>query len=125
MAARVDEHDQAANLTYINWCDYRLETRYQPDYRVNDEISWVIPAENLILHRRDRPSKGERENPVSGEIEEYIPMGETTLVTIRIRQAEDVLTMSVPSHVAQRNDLQRGGELSVSLLAEGIHLMVP
>ena len=123
--ARVDEHDQAANLTYINWCDYRLETSYQPDYQVNDEISWVIPAENLILHRRDRPSKGERENPVSGEIEEYIPMGETTLVTIRIRQAEDVLTMSVPSHVAQRNDLQRGGELSVSLLAEGIHLMVP
>ena len=123
--ARIAEHDQAAKLTYIHWGKHRLETSYQAGYQVNDEISWVIPAENLILHRRDRPSKGERENPVSGEIEEYIPMGETTLVTIKVNEADEVLTMSVPSHVAQRNGLQQGGELTVSVLAEGIHLMAP
>ncbi|MCG8380193.1 MAG: TOBE domain-containing protein, partial [Proteobacteria bacterium] len=80
-------------------------------------------AENLILHRRDRPSKGERENPLSGEIEEFIPLGENASVTIRAKGTDATLIMSVPAHVARRNGLEKGGELTLSLLSEGIHLM--
>jgi len=122
-SAKIDRHDNDACKTYISWFEHILECAHRPDLSPGDEIDWVIPTENLILHRRDRPSKGERENPLSGEIEEFIPLGETASVTIKAQGTEASLTMSVPTHVAQRNGLDKAGTLSVSLLGEGIHLM--
>lgn len=121
--AEIADQKPDEGLTLIRWFDYLLETSHRPEFERGEKVDWVIPAENLILHRRDRPSKGERENPVSGEIDEYIPMGETTSVSVRVEGADATLTMSVPTHVAQRNGLDKGGELKVSLLSEGIHLM--
>jgi molybdate transport system ATP-binding protein len=121
--ATIERHDTEAKTTYIKWFEYILETSHRPDITVGEEINWVIPSENLILHRRDRPSKGEKENPVSGDIEDFTPLGENLSVTIKVKGSEELLTMSVPSHVAQRNGLEKGGAISVSLLSEGIHLM--
>ncbi len=121
--ATVENHDAGQGITTIRWYDHVLETLHRPEFKVGDEVDWVIPAENLILHRRDRPSRGERENPVSGEIDEFIVMGETTSVSVRVNGDEATLTMSVPTHVAERNGLNKGGQLSVSLLGKGIHLM--
>lgn len=122
-AATIERHDSKVGKTYIRWFDHCLETIHRPEFKPAQEIDWVIPAENLILHRRDRPSKGERENPVSGDIEEFIPMGESSSVSIRAHGAKASLTMSVPTHVAKRNGLEKGGFLTVSLLSNGIHLM--
>ena len=120
----VRRHDGDKGFTYVEWGGTLLEAAYQPDHAPGTEIDWVIPPENLILHRRDRPSRGERENPVPGRIAEFIPMGETASVLIRLEQEEEWhLSMSVPTHVARRNNLESGGPITVSLLAEGIHLM--
>ncbi|MFQ5659150.1 MAG: ABC transporter ATP-binding protein [Gammaproteobacteria bacterium] len=116
-------HDHAQQKTFIRWFEYTLEASYRPEFATGDRIDWVIPAENIILHRRDRPSKGERENPVKGAIEEFIPLGESSSVTIRVNDNQELLSMSVPTHVARRNDLARGRAVSVSLLCAGIHLM--
>jgi molybdate transport system ATP-binding protein len=121
--ASVDKHDESLKKTYIQWNKHILETPIRAEFSVGEEIDWVIPSENLILHRRDRPSKGERENPISGNIEEFIPLGENSSVTFKVDDSQELLTMSVPSHVAQRNGLRTGGAISVSLLSEGIHLM--
>ena len=83
----------------------------------------MIPAENLILHRRDRPSRGERENPVRGTITEFIALGETSAVTLRVDASDKTLSLSVPTHVARRNGLAEGGAAAVSLIAESIHLI--
>lgn len=122
-SASIDKHDESLNKTFIKWNNHILETSIRTEFNLGEEIDWVIPSENLILHRRDRPSKGERENPVSGNIEEFIPLGENSSVTLKVDHSQELLTMSVPSHVAQRNGLQTGGAISVSLLGEGIHLM--
>ncbi len=122
-SATIEKHDNENRKTYIKWFNHMLETPYRPELDAGMEIDWVIPAENLILHRRDRPSKGEKENPVSGDIEEFIPLGETSSVTIKAHGTEQLLTMSVSSHVARRNGLGKGGILSLSLLSKGIHLM--
>ena len=101
-----------------------LEAACQEQHAAGTQVDWVIPPENLILHRRDRPSRGERENPVAGEIVEFIPMGETASVLLRVQQeGQRLLSMTVPTHVAQRNGLQAGGPVRVSLLTTGIHLM--
>lgn len=117
-------HDKNKGITYVVWGDYLLESAYQDVHAPGSLVDWVIPAENLILHRRDRPSKGERENPIHGDIVEFIPMGEMASVLIRVPQEEQrFLSMTVPTHVARRNTLEAGGPVSVSLLSAGIHLM--
>ncbi len=115
-------HDHDNKITRIKWNALTLTTRYRPEFEPQSEIDWVIPSDSIILHRRDRPSHGERENPVKGQIDEFIPLGETTSITIAVDNGQ-ALYLSVPTHVARRNHLAQGGDITVSLLAEGIHLM--
>lgn len=122
-SAEIEKQDADAGLTLIRWFDQLLECEHRPEFKCGEKVDWVIPAENLILHRRDRPSKGERENPVTGIIDEYIPMGENTSVSVQVAGTDAYLAMSVPTHVAQRNGLDKGGEVTLSLLGKGIHLM--
>ena len=118
----VTRHDEDRQITWLKWNEYELETAWQPDFAPGTEVDWLIPAENLILHRRDRPSKGERENPITGTISEFIPLGETSSVMIKFNN-EQYIAMAVPTHVAQRNGLATGETVTVSLLSAGIHLM--
>ena len=118
----VSAHDHDAKTTHIEWYGHTLTTRYRPEFEPHAEIDWVIPSDSIILHRRDRPSKGERENPVKGRIDELLPLGENASITIATEQ-DQLLYLSVPTHVARRNRLAQGGDISVSLLAERIHLM--
>lgn len=118
------EHRAGADTTLLQWADYTLEALHAPAFAPGTQVTWVIPAENVILHRRDRPSRGEHENPVSGVVEEYTELGEITSVTVVVAQRRDTpLSMSVPTHVARRNHLAPGEAVTVSLLAQGIHIM--
>jgi hypothetical protein len=67
--------------------------------------------------------EGRRENPVAGKISKYIPLGENTSVLMTVKDSDEILSMSVPTHVANRNKLKIGVEIRVSLLSEGIHIM--
>jgi len=79
-----------------------------------------------VLHRRDRPSRGERENPVFGKVLECLPMGETVALTVAVGgPGRPPLFMSLPLHTARRNGIAAGVDIGVSLLSEGIHLMPP
>ena len=121
-SAEVTGHDHDAETTRIEWQGHTLATRYRPEFELRTEVDWVIPAASVLLHRRDRPSRGERENPVKGHIDEFIPLGETTSITIATGQGKSIY-LSVPTHVARRNRLAQGGDITVSLLADSIHLM--
>jgi len=121
VAQRPDE-----GRTLLAWMDYTLEAAHAPAFGVGERVSWMIPPECIILHRRDRPSAGESENPVSGVIGEYVPLGETTSVTVQVGAPASVpLAMSLVTHHARRNNLAVGDAVRVTLLASGIHLMPP
>ena len=119
---RIVRHEAARNLSFMQWDGQLLEIPLRSDLAPGTEVDWVIPAESVILHRRDRPSLGERENPVKGTIEEFLPLGEFAQVTI-VLGGERRLQLSVPTHVARRNGLEKGGPIGVSLRADAIHLM--
>jgi molybdate transport system ATP-binding protein len=117
-------HDHERKLTIMSWRDKTLEASYAPQFAAGAPVSWALPMEYVILHRRDRPSRGEHENPVSGHIAEYVVLGPNVSVGIELDGAVGpLLYMSVPTHVAHRNRLRLGEAIQVSLLAEGIHLM--
>jgi molybdate transport system ATP-binding protein len=120
----VREQDAERGVTRLGWLGRDLEARHQPGFPPGDRVCWAIPPASVILHRRDRPSQGERENPVAGAIGELVVLGETASVSMLVDGRSDCrLSFSVPTHVAKRNGLDRGGEVRVSLLAEAIHLM--
>ncbi len=123
-AARIAGRDADAERVLLDWHGRPLEARGRPPWPVGARVAWVIPDGFVVLHRRDRPSRGEHENPVPGRIEQMVVLGQTARLTLRPAHAPELpIRFSVPLHVARRNGLAAGVEASVSLLAEGIHLM--
>jgi len=117
-------HRPEAQHSLVRWLDYTLEAPLRMEFAAGGPISWGILPAHCLLHRRDRPSRGERENPVHGVIAEFVPFGENAAVTMRVDgRADAELQLSIPLHVARRNGLAQGAEIRVSLLREGIHLM--
>jgi molybdate transport system ATP-binding protein len=120
------EHRAQTGATRLDWGGITLEAQYAPAFAPSMPVTWVISPENVILHRRDRPSRGEHENPVPGVIDECTQLGELTTATIIVaEQRAAPLSISVPTHVARRNRLAPGESVTVSLLAEAIHIMSP
>jgi molybdate transport system ATP-binding protein len=122
--AEVVGHDALRRLTHIRWFDLVLEARHAPDFAPGARVAWCIPASHIVLHRRERPSHGERENPVAGTIVRCIALGAQTSLSLRVvagARADIVFTVS--THAAHRNGLAPGAAARVSLLADGIHLM--
>jgi len=121
---RVIAHDDDNKITRIKWLDYELEAGLQKRHQPGETVHWAVPRSFVVLHRRHRPSLGERENPVNGVVGEITVMGENTVISIWVnRQKQHRLGLTVSNHVAERNSLSVGADISVSLLQEGIHLM--
>jgi molybdate transport system ATP-binding protein len=122
--AQIVSHDQRIQKTLLRWRGLVLEARYQPDYAPGTRVCWMIQSSQVLLHRRHRESSGHRENPLSGTIIEYMVLGDYVNARVEVdRQLKIAITLTVPIHVARRNELSYGEKVSISLLAEGIHLM--
>lgn len=122
--AQIIGHDDGQAVTWLNWRGQQLEARYQPDYLPGQKVSWMIDPANVLLHRRRWPSNGDRENPLFGFVAEYMALGPYVSLRIELDQPSGAaLTMTLPSHAAQRNALALGERVSLSLLTQGIHLM--
>jgi molybdate transport system ATP-binding protein len=122
--AQVISHDPFTQQTLIRWRGLVLEARYQPEYAPGLRVCWMIQSSNVLLHRRNRQFYGDRENPLSGTIIEYMVLGDHVSVRVEVdKQLKIAIAMTVPVHVARRNDLGYGVQVTISLLAEGIHLM--
>ena len=114
----------AGGGTTLRWQGTSLEVQRNPGFAPGERVDWVIPSRYVILHRRDRPSRGERENPVDGVCAQCLVLGDTVQVALEVG-GDAALYFNVPVHVARRNGVEPGARLRVSLLSEGIHLMRP
>jgi molybdate transport system ATP-binding protein len=123
-AARVTGHTTDPPVTHIEWDGDRLEARHQAAFAVGSRVAWAVPDDAVIVHRRDRPSRGEHENPLHGIVSEFVPLGAQAQMAIRIDGAKErVLHTSISIHVAARNRIAKGERIGVSLLTQSIHLM--
>jgi molybdate transport system ATP-binding protein len=117
-------HDRERGVSQLRWVGKTLETRFAPGFAVGTRVAWCVPSSHIVLHRRDRPSRGEHENPISGTLARCIELGETTTVALSVATGPHAaIHFSVPTHTARRNGLAVGAAAAVSLLADGIHLM--
>ncbi len=125
-SADVVDHDPARELTRIRWQGTVLEAAHAPQFAPGARVAWVVSPSHIVAHRRDRPSRGERENPVAGTIQRCIALGETTALSLRVGAGDRAdIFFSMPTHAARRNGLAPGVTASISLVTDGIHLMAP
>jgi molybdate transport system ATP-binding protein len=100
-----------------------LEAPPAPDFMPGSRVRWLIPPGSVVLHRRDRPSRGEHENPVRGVVVELLVLGDASAITLRVANSDAFISFAVPTHVAERNGVAPGAPIAVSLLAKDIHVM--
>ena len=119
----VSRHDAPNRKTWIDWAGTEIECALAARFVPGERIDWVVPESHVVMHRRERPSRGERENPVRGVARDVVILGGDARVTLDVGGAGTPLTFEVSTHVAARNRVESGAEVAVSLLADGIHLM--
>ena len=119
----VSRHDPHEGRTWIEWAGTEIECALATRFAPGERVDWVVPESHVVMHRRERPSRGERENPVRGMARDVVILGGDARVTLDVHGAETPLTFEVSAHVAARNSVETGAEVAVSLLADGIHLM--
>jgi len=107
----------------IAWQDVVLEADVPGQFADGVRVCWAIPMSGVVLHRRDRPSRGEHENPVAGIVAECVALGADTTIALRVAHAAVSLWVRVPTHVAERNHVRVGEPAQISLLAEAVHVM--
>lgn len=123
---RLEAAAEGSSPGRLAWANGTLEIAKTGTFKAGDLVTWLAPSDHVVLHRRDRPSLGERENPVHGRISEFVVLGEQCLVTLQIdgnSGAPLMLNFKVSTHAARRNGLAVGERAAVSLLASGLHLM--
>ena len=123
-SAKIEGHYPEQAITRILWHGLLLELELNDYFTIGTKVDWVIHPAHIIMHRRGRPSHGERENPLHGVVKELLVLGETSIVSLQIKGDDNAfLNFKISTHSASRNNLEVGAEASVSLLTEGIHLM--
>jgi molybdate transport system ATP-binding protein len=107
----------------LAWAGGTLEVAATGQAAAGTSVTWMMPSDAIVLHRRGRPSQGDRENPVMGRIAQLTRLGEQTAVSVSIVGAtETMLNFRLPTHAARRNELEVGAEVTLSLLAESLHV---
>ncbi len=113
----------ATGRTVLSWGPHAIEAAEAPPAAEGRQVAWMIARDHVVLHRRGRPSHGERENPVDGIVREVTFLGERALVTLAVAGLPDaMLNFTIEAHAARRNGLAPGVQARVSLLAAGIHV---
>ena len=88
----------------------------------------LVPGSAIVLHRRNRASRGERENPLAGRIDELVRLGDEVELAVRLdggdaRGDADAprLRFRLSRHVVARNALAPGVPVGLSLVADELH----
>jgi molybdate transport system ATP-binding protein len=108
----------------LQWGEILLETDHRETFDLGQSVTWCIQSDGIVVHRRNRPSRGEHENPVFGKVIEVFQFGQTTELTVDVGDPNaHPLHCSIPTHVAERNDICIGADIGVSLKSDMIHIM--
>ena len=120
-----DVTSAADGIVQISWAGYALTTACENTEAFQERVCWCISPGKVIMHRRDRQTPGEKENPVPTRVVEILKSANGLAnVVLAVDNAKGArLHMDLPPHVLDRQRLALGDAVNVSLLGEAIHLM--
>jgi molybdate transport system ATP-binding protein len=106
----------------VRWDTHVLDVASTGNFAAGDNVTWMVPSDSIILHRRDEPLARPLENALDGGLVEITPLGEHTALGVRVG-GDHVLRFKVTTRAVRRLDLTLAAEVTVSLLADAMHLM--
>lgn len=117
--ATVTGHDARTGITTLDWAGRQVLTALQGAHAVGQDVVFCVPASRVILQRRYRPEKVERENTFVGKVLQVITLTETTRAIIRLGDGtgRDHLHLSLSPHAAYRNRLATGEQVHLIIAA--------
>lgn len=90
---------------------------------VDGDVTVLVEPSAIIMHRHDKPSHGERENPIITRVDQAVELGDELSLRLIVELTGEAIAFRVSRHVAMRNHVVTGGQLTISILSDGIHLM--
>jgi len=123
--ADVLQHDAEKGLTRLKWGGAMLDARLNATCAIGSRVDWFVPPSHIVLHRPEQRQRG-LESEVEGVIVRCVALRETTNIQLAVSTLPGaILSFSIPTRIAQSNGLETGLAITVSLLADGIHIMPP
>ena len=120
----IDRVHEDGKQVCLRWGHRSLAADGREAFAAGQPVTWCIQSDGIVVHRRNRPSRGEHENPVFGEVIEAFQFGQTTELTVDVGDPDaHPLHCTIPTHVAARNEIHVGAEIGVSLKTDMIHIM--
>jgi len=114
---------RGADGAWLAWGPHRLAVR-DAEPAADGPVHWTILPTKVLLHRVDRPSRGEAENPLRARIADLVALGDDVSVRLVPEGLPDArLHLKLSLHAAERNALAPGRDVAVSLLADAIVLL--
>jgi molybdate transport system ATP-binding protein len=112
--------------TRIEWQGKSISISSKHSFKKGDKIEWIVPPQGVLLHRPDRPSNGEKENPLEGVIEELVILGPHVSISVTPSHAPKLpLRFFIPRHFVDRQKLRQGMNVFLSLLGKHVHIFEP
>lgn len=109
--------------TTIDWLGKKLQLNCHNTISVGDKITWMAPPQGILLHRPDRPSNGEKENPIDGIIDELVFLGPHVSISVRpLHSPELPLRFFIPRHYVDRQKFEKGMQVCLSILGKHVHI---
>ncbi|MGH1418705.1 MAG: ABC transporter ATP-binding protein [Hyphomicrobiaceae bacterium] len=95
-------------------------------WKAGDEVTWMVASEHVVLHRRGKAKHDENETQLSGKVIEFTRLGEQTAIAVALAELDKpILNLKLPHRSIDRNGVELNADVTVSLRADGIHLMAP
>ena len=117
---------RSEEFIHLQWGKHQLIAPYYDGFDIGQSVTWCVASDGIVVHRRNRPSRGEHENPVSGNVRDLFRFGQNTELVIDANDPDALpIHCSIPTHVASRNDIASGVDITVSIKTDMIHIMAP
>ncbi|MGI9404301.1 MAG: ABC transporter ATP-binding protein [Hyphomicrobium sp.] len=113
---------QSRSRGRIRWRERVLHAAATGRFTEGERVTWLIPADYVVLGDASPSADEGQEDTLPGKVANFTGLGEMTLLTVRLgADAADVLRLTIATRQARL--LKPGSDVTIRLLAEGIHLM--
>jgi len=112
---------QEGSHTVIDWHGTALKVGLQKAFNTGSAVTWAMPTSGVLLMPSRSRSTDTLDNTIDVDVQRMLALGEQYRVSVQHK--EQILTMNVARHIAQRYQLEVGQQLQVRLRGETIHLM--
>ena len=121
--AHVIAQEEERQITWLKFGEHLIASTYFESLDVGTKVRWVIPNQGVRFNSIKQGRLCRSFNKLDITIESMLVMGETVRVLASVVGVKHKINAEVPLHLAKKLELVEGGETTVALKSELIHIL--